>query len=340
MSTIPTQAGAVTLLDFAKSINPDGTTAAVVELLNQTNQVLDDMLWIEGNLPTGHRSTVRTGLPTAIWRQLYKGVPPSKSIRAQVDDTCGILEARSEVDKDIAELNGNTAAFRLSEADSFLEAMNQNFCQTLFYGDTSVNPERFLGLSARYSNSNAANGQNIIKAGGATAANNNSIWLLGWGENTLTGIFPKGSMAGLVHQDLGEIDAFDTATPPARFRAYADRFQWKCGLALRDWRYAVRIANIDQTNLLADTGGTTYKLIEYMIKAQARIPSLGKCRPVYYVNRTISEMLKIQAMNKSTAALSLTEGADQFGKTQFVTNFMGIPIRMCDQLISTETIVA
>ena len=337
MATLP-KAGAVTLLDFAKSINPDGTTAAVVELLNQTNEVLDDMLWIEGNLPTGHRSTIRTGLPTVVWRQLYGGVPPSKSVRAQVDDSCGMLEARSEVDKDIAELNGNTAAFRLSEADSFLESMNQTFVQTLFYGDTSVNPERFLGLSARYSSSSATNGQNIIKAGGVTANNNNSIWLLGWGENTLTGIFPKGSMAGLVHQDLGEIDAFDSSNN--RFRAFADRFQWKCGLAVRDWRYAVRICNIDQTNLLTDTGGTTFKLIELMIKAQARIPALKKCRSVFYVNRTISEMLKIQAMNKSTSALSLTEGADQFGNQQFVTNFMGIPIRMCDQLLTTEAIVS
>jgi hypothetical protein len=337
MATLP-KAGAVTLLDFAKSINPDGTTAAVVELLNQTNEVLDDMLWIEGNLPTGHRSTIRTGLPTVVWRQLYGGVPPSKSIRAQVDDSCGMLEARSEVDKDIAELNGNTAAFRLSEADSFLESMNQTFVQTLFYGDTSVNPERFLGLSARYGLSTATNGQNIIKAGGATANNNNSIWLIGWGENTITGIFPKGSSAGLVHQDLGEIDAFDSSNN--RFRAYADRFQWKCGLAVRDWRYAVRICNIDQTNLLTDTGGTTFKLIELMIKAQARIPALKKCRPVFYVNRTISEMLKIQAMNKSTAALSLTEGADQFGNQQFVTNFMGIPIRMCDQLLTTEALVS
>jgi len=216
--------------------------------------------------------------------------------------------------------------------------MNQTFVQTLFYGDTSVNPERFLGLSARYSSSSATNGQNIIKAGGATANNNNSIWLIGWGENTVTGIFPKGSMAGLIHQDLGEIDAFDGNNN--RFRAFADRFQWKCGLAVRDWRYAVRICNIDQTNLLTDTGGTTYKLIELMIKAQARIPALKKCRPVFYVNRTISEMLKIQAMNKSTSALSLTAGADQFGNQQFVTNFMGIPIRMCDQLLTTEALVS
>lgn len=337
MATLPTKAGYATLVDFARSIDPDGKPAVVAELLNQKNEVLNDMGWIEGNLPTGHRSTIRVGLPGVTWRQLYGGVQPTKSVRAQVDDACGILEARSEVDKDLADLNGNSDAFRLSEANAFLEAMNQAFTQTLFYGDTTANPERFLGLSARYSLSTATNGQNIIKAGGVTANNNNSIWLIGWGQDTITGIFPKGSNAGLIHQDLGEIDGFDGSNN--RFRALADRFQWKCGLCVRDWRYAVRIANIDQTVLAVtsggDTTGTTYKLTELMAKAVARIPSLGACKPVFYVNRTLFEMLRIQAMNKSAAALSLTEG---FG--QFQTTFLGIPIRLVDQLLSTEAIVS
>lgn len=331
MATLP-KAGGATLLDFAKSIDPNGKTAVVVELLNQTNEPLSDASSIEGNLPTGHRTTIRTGLPVAVWRQLYGGVPPSKSIRAQVDDTCGMLEARSEVDKDLADLNGNSNDFRLSEASAFLEAMNQAFVQTLFYGDTSVNPERFMGLSPRYGLSTATNGQNVIKAGGATASNNHSIWLVGWGPQAITLIFPKASQAGLIHQDLGEIDAFDGSN--YRFRALADRWQWKVGLCVRDWRYAVRICNIDNTNLLTDTTGTTYKLIEYMIKAIARVPSMSNCRPVFYANRTIKEMLAIQAMNKSTNALGLAQGADQF-----TTNFLGIPIHLADQLLATEAIV-
>ena len=334
MATLPTRTGSATLLDFAKSIDPDGKTATVVELLNQTNEVLQDMQWIEGNLPTGHRTTIRTGLPGVTWRQLYGGVQPTKSVRAQVDDTCGMLEARSEVDKDFADLNGNTNAFRLSEAQSFLEAMNEAFVQTLFYGDTSVNKERFLGLSARYNLSTAGNGQNIIKMGGSSNANN-SIWLVVWGPNTVTGIFPKASMAGLKHEDLGILDAFDSATPAGRYRAYADHWQWKCGLSLRDWRYVVRICNIDQTSLLADTAGTSVKLIEAMIKARRRVPSLNMGTPVFYVNRTIKEMLEIQAMNKSTNAIKLADGAQQFD-----TTFLGIPVRLCDQLLSTEANVA
>jgi hypothetical protein len=327
--TLP-RAGAVTLLDFAKSIDPNGSTARVIELLNQTNSILDDMLWVEGNLPTGHRTTVRTGLPTAVWRQLYQGVPASKSIRAQVDDACGMLETRSEVDKDLALLNGNTTQFRLSEGLAFVEGMNQAMAQTLFYGSTSVNPERFTGLAPRYSDSTALNGQNIIKMGGSANANT-SIWLVVWDQNTCHGIYPNGSEAGLIHQDLGEIDAFDTSTPPARYRAFADRWQWKCGISLRDWRYVVRVANIDAAALVADTAGASVKIIEAMIKAINRLPNQSMGKGVFYVNRTVRQMLMIQAMNKSTNALSLSEGAKQFE-----VNFLGVPIRLVDAILNTE----
>jgi len=335
MATLPSKAGAVTLMDFARSIDPDGKVARTVEALNQTNEVLTDALWIEGNLPTGHRTTIRNGLPTAIFRQLYAGVPASKSSRIQVDDTCGMLEARAEVDKDLVELNGNTADFRLSEASSFLEAMNQLFVSTLFYGNTNSSPQSFMGFAPRYSaiSAGGANKQNIINAGGGTANAQNSIWLVGWGEQTVAGIFPKASKAGITQEDLGLIDAFDASNN--RYRAYAEHWQWKCGLTVRDWRYAVRICNIDQAGLVADTTGTTYKLVELMLRAMARIPSMGLCRPVFYVNRTIKEMLGIQAMNKSQNALSIKEAHGQF-----TLDFFGVPIRLCDQLLSTEAVVS
>lgn len=345
MATLPTNGGAVTLTDFAKSIDPDGSTAAVIELLNQSNEVLQDMTWMEGNLPTGHRTTVRTGLPTPTWRKLYQGVQPSKSKRAQVDDACGMLEARNEVDVDLADLNGNSSSFRLSEAQAEIEGMNQSLCQALFYNDTSVNPERFMGLAPRYSSKSALNGVNIVEGGG-TGADNTSVWLVVWGKNTVTGIYPKGSSAGLQHQDLGEIDAFDTQTPPARFRAYADLWKWKCGLTVRDWRYAVRIANIDISDLVAQTGTqaptAATALMKLMIQAMARIPMMGMGTPVFYANRTVKEWLSIAALDKSQNAVTVEPAVNQFGQVSpgslgnGTTRFLGIPVRTVDQLLSTE----
>src|SRR5262252_6801849 len=126
-------ATALTMADWAKRMDDDDKTSAIVELLSQSNEILDDMLVVEGNLPTGHKTTVRTGLPTASWRLLNYGVQKSKSTTAQVIDSCGNLEAFSDIDKDLADLNGNTASFRMSETRAFLEAMSQQMAQTLIY---------------------------------------------------------------------------------------------------------------------------------------------------------------------------------------------------------------
>ena len=327
------QDGKVTLADHAKAQDPDGNIADVVELLNQTNELLTDMVWLEGNLTTGHQTTVRTGLPTAIWRKLYKGVPSSKSARAKITDSCGMLETRAEIDKDVVELNGNTAQFRLSEGYSFLEAMNQAMMSAMLYNDADINPEQPTGLAPRYSDLTAENGQNILDEGG-TSSDNTSIWLVVWGNNSVHGIYPKGSTAGLKHEDLGIGDAFDDAGD--RYRAYMDHWQWKCGLTVRDWRYVVRIANVDVSDLRNQTGTqastATTNIIDLLIKARHLIPNMGMGKPVIYANRTVRQMLDIAATKKDNYVLRITEAAGQFQ-----TDFMGMPIRTVDAILNTES---
>lgn len=328
--------GVTTLVDWAKRLDPDGKTADIVELLAQVNPIITDAMFMEGNMPTGHRTTARIGLPTVAWRLLNGGVATSKSRTAQIDEQCGMLEAWSEVDKDLCELNGNTAAFRLSEAQAFIEAMNQEAAQTLFYGNSGVNPEEFTGLSVRYSSLSAGNAQNIIDGLGA-GSDNTSIWLCSWGANTLHGIFPKGSKAGLIHEDMGLVTVNDVAAGGAsgigqgtRMRAYQDHWQWKLGIALRDWRYTVRIANIDVSNLVGESSAAN--IIKLMIKAIYRLPSTTLGRPVFYMNRTVAEMLDIQRFNAVAAAGLRYDEVD--GKQ--VMSFRGIPIRLNDALVNTE----
>ena len=341
------QNGKVTLLDVAKSFGPDGTVADVAELLSQTNEILLDMPFYEGNLPTGHEGSIRTGLPTSIWRQMYQGVPASKSARAKITDSTGNLEARSEVDKDVAELNGQVSKFRLSEADAFIEAMNQTMATAVIYGNTAVNPEQFMGLAPRFSAiSGAGNAQNIIDAGGV-GADNTSVWLVVWGQKSVFGIYPKGSKAGLFHEDLGLIDAFDANNN--RYRAYADRWQWKCGLHVKDWRYVVRIANIDVSDLssLSGTQATTATtfILRAMTRAMARIPFMGKGTPVFYANRTVKEYLSIAAQEKGQNVLavqSVEASINQLGQVSPGSvnggklTFLGVPIRTVDQITNAE----
>ena len=321
----------LTLNDWAKRIDPDGKTSFIVEQLSQTNDILDDMLFKEGNLPTGEQTTIRTGLPTVYYRLMNQGVPKSKSTTAQITENAASLEARSEVDVDVAAREGNVNAFRLSESMAFLEAMNQRQASTLFYGSAD-NPEEFVGFSPRYSDLSATNAQNII-TGGGSGSDNSSIWLIGWGPRTVHGVFPKGSKAGITHEDLGVGDAFDSSDD--RFRAYMDRFVWKNGLVVKDWRYAVRIANIDVSAIITDPDGSTTNLIELMLKAIHRIPELKSVRPSFYVNRTIGEMLDIQAMNKSNLHLSV---GNEEGNMK--NKLRGIPISIVDALTETEATVS
>lgn len=325
-----------TLLDWAKERDPDGAASVIAEVLSQTNGMLEDMMFMEGNLPTGHRTTIRTGLPTVYWRLINQGVPTSKATSAQVDEAIGLLEAWSECDVELAELGGDVAAYRMNEAIAFIEAMNQEAAQTIIYGNGSISVEEFTGLSPRYSDSTAGNGKNIIKAGGA-GADNTSIWLIAWGGQTAHGIFPKGSKAGLQHEDLGKETAeVTTGLGGSRLRVYRDRYVWKLGLALRDWRYAVRIANIDVSDLIAN-GGSAAKLIELMIKALHRLPNLNMGRPVFYMNRTVFEMLDIQRLDKVGAGGGITY-KDVDGKA--IYSFRGITIKIVDAILNTEAAVA
>jgi len=334
MATLGT--GALTLVDWAKRLDPDGKAAAVAELLSQSNEILTDMLWLEGNLPTGHRTTVRTGLPAVAWRLLNGGVTPSKSTTAQIDEQAGMLEAWSEVDKDLALLNGNVSSFRMSEAEAFIEAMNQEMAQTLFYGNAGLAAEEFTGLAPRYSAiSGATNAQNVI-TGSGSGSDNSSIYLVGWGQNSIHGIFPKGSKAGLIHEDFGEQTvSVGTGIGGAKMRAFQERFQWKAGIALKDWRYVVRIPNIDISNLVAKSSAAD--LIELMIKAIHRIPQLQRCKPTFYMNRSCFQMLDIQRRDDVISGGGLVfDNVD--GKQQ--ASFRGIPVRLCDQLLETEAAVS
>ena len=351
MATMPlVSSGRNTLIDIAKSYGPDGKVATVAELLNQSNELIQYMNFVEGNLPTGHKGVVRTGLPTVQLRSFYRGVKVSKSGRATIEDVCAMAEGRNEIDKDLADLNGNTAAYRLSEGLAFIEAMNQTFAQQLVYGDTSINPDGVLGLAPRYNSLSATNAQNIIDAGG-TGSDNTSVWLIVWGENTVTGIYPKGSQAGLQQQDLGEIDAFDENND--RFRAYAELWKWKFGLHVKDWRYAVRIANIDVSDLTGQTGTQAITaatwLNKLMIKALARIPSMGMGTATFMASRTVKEMLSVAALDKSQNALSFTQGVNQYGTVAPGSvagqgtgiqggqlQFMGVPVLTVDQILATE----
>jgi len=325
-----------TLMDLAKATDPDGGIADIVEILAETNEVLDDMTWVEGNLTTGNRTSIRTGLPTPTWRKMYGGVQPDKGSQAQVDDTCGMLEAYAEVDKALADLSNNTAAFRMVEEKAHLEGLNQEIVDTMFYGNEDSEPEAFTGFSPRFNDLSADNSDNII-AGGGSGSDNASIWLVVWSPQTCFGIIPKGSVAGLQRSDLGEVTIEDASdgSNTGRMQAYRTHYRWDAGLCVRDWRYVVRIANIDKSALTKDAASGA-DLPDLMFQAMTQIPNLSLGRAAWYMSRNTMSFVRRQCTN-ATSGSTLT--IDNVGG-KMVTNFSGIPLRRCDSLSADEALVS
>jgi len=259
-----------------------------------------------------------------------------------------MLEDRSEIDVDVATLNGNSNEFRLGEAVAHIEGMNQTMAEALIYGDATLHPERFNGLAQRYASLSGTIGAQNVISGGGSGNDQTSVWLVGWGKNTVHGIYPKGSQAGLVHRDLGEIDAFDASNN--RYRALAELFQWKCGLHVKDWRYVVRIANIDTVDMagVSGTQATTAAtfLPKLMIKALARIPNRGMANCVFYANRSVKEMLSIMALEKNQNVLSIQAAAQEFGAVSPGSvesgrlRFLRVPLRTVDRIDNTEATIS
>ena len=174
------------------------------------------------------------------------------------------------------------------------------------------------------------------------------MWLLGWGDNTTFGIYPKGSTAGLLYEDKGDIvPAYDASGN--QFEAYRSYFQWKLGLAIKNWQYNVRIANIDTTTSAGGLFSTTPPdLFVFMSQAVVKLPTASRrasgitevdapddpspgINPAFNMNRTVRAALDVQAIRDKNVLLQFREYAGEP-----VMMFRDIPVRVSDALTNAE----
>lgn len=319
------------LVDLYKRQDETLEVATIIEMLMQTNEILNDAVAMEANQGTKHRTTVRTGLPDVTWGRLYKGISQSKSATQQVEDTTGFAEALSTIDKRLLDISGNPNAVRLSEAQGFIEAMNQEVADKLFYGDDVTTPEEFMGFAERFDDLSAQNGGQIVDGGG-TGADNTSVWFIMWGDNQSHLIYPSGTRAGLQRDDKGEQRVTDSNGDP--YYAVEELFRWHVGLTVRDWRYVARIANIDVSELRAGN----VDIFDLMRKAFWKLRSHAQSggRLAIYANSDILEALDADSTpTKGTSGSFVRLTPDQQdGKV--VMDYRGIPVRQVDALRVNE----
>ena len=303
----------------------------VIELMNQSNDCLNDIPWMEANQTDGHLTRIRTGLPDVYWRRLYQGTPPSKSAWSQVKEGCGLLEAIMELDLEETRLYGDKAkTFRLSEGQAFTESMRQKVAHTLFYGDNSVSPDEFNGFAKRYP---AKDSPNVLDAGG-TSGTMTSLYLVSWGANAVHGIYPKGSQGGLDHKDLGEYMAVDE--DGRKFEVAGDKYNWRCGLAVRDWRAVVRLANVPVELLNKRKGESGFVDLQALtVQAKNRMPQHLRDKAVWYCNQDALTALELQSTDAGNVHLVY---GDLFN-SHAIPSLHGRPVRQCDAISSKESII-
>jgi hypothetical protein len=329
MSTIG--ATFIDLIDAYKRQDETRQAAVIIELLKKKNAVLEDAIAIECNSGTRHLTTVRTGLPSVAWGRLYQGIPQSKSETAQVYDTTGFVEALSTVDERLLEITKNPNALRMSEAEAFLEAMAQEAATRLFYGNTATDPEQFMGFAPRFSDLGAPNGGQIVDAGG-TGSDNTSIWFVPWGDTECHLLYPEGTKAGVTRQDQGRQRVLDGSSNP--YYVLEELFRWHLGLAVRDWRKVVRVANIDVSNLQAGS----VDIYSYMRKAFWRFNKhrVEGGKMAIYCNADVLEALDADTTptTGTTASFVRLKPTEVDGKE--VMAYRGIPVRQVDAIVNTE----
>jgi hypothetical protein len=337
-----------TLLDVSTRLDPKGEIPEIAELLSQTNEMNDDIPYVEANGKTRHEFVFRTSIPGGYYRSYNQGVPYSKSTTGKASVAVASLQDYSQVDMELAEDSGNPQAFCESEDMAFLEGMSQTVAETFMYGNSVSNPSAFMGLASFYNTINPAtakNATNVINAGG-TGASNTSMWLCCWSPRTLYGVYPERSKAGLTMEDKGQtVPAYDSLGN--RFEAYTVWFRQRVGLCPQDWRYTVRIANID-TTAAGLAGPNAPDLFALMAEAVILPPALGKLsginrtdaprdpgssvRPVWYCNRTSRHWMDIQSMRNRNVLQSINDYAGNP-----TTGWRGVPIKIVDQILVTES---
>lgn len=325
----------MTLLDFAKSKEPDGKTISdTIELMNQSNPLLEDGSAEASNGTYGDRVTFRRTLPTVGSAKINKGVTRSKSEVDQRQDVIGMFAGRSEVDVRIEKVEGtgNMAKKRLEEDQGFEEAFSQYLTTEALYGSVAVDESSFDGLLTRMNSLNPGTSMTTSQVrsldGAGSGGDLSSILVVDWGPRAVRWIFPPNTVAGLSIEDRGKQQVLDNDSNP--FDAYVTAYDWFLGLGVKDPRHMARLANVDVSAALAAT--PTNKILDSLELLMTYMPEPNGAQRVLYCPIAIWAAFNKQARAYANLALSIE---DYLGKP--TPHFWGYPIRKVEKMSITET---
>lgn len=325
--------GYVTMLDVAKKGN------RVAEVLSLRNSALKDIPYTQMNEGTIHKESIRSFLPSPVYRKANQGLAPTKGGLEERTFSASHFESRSSIDQMVAERGGKDRVKinRWNQAMAHIQGMANEHGTNLIYGSPSGEGNKEPGLAdIYYSVSSTVNTyKNVIDFNG-TGSDNTSVYLVNWGPDSIFGVYPAGTTAGLSRTDysaggkLVQIPMLDASGAASNYYGYDEIFKIDHGLVVKDWRQAVRICNIDVSDF---SGASPADLLSAMVIAMYKLDSL-EGNPVFYCNRLVHAVMHKLALSQVKAGGGLT--FMNYGG-EMVLSFNGIPVRIMDAIAINET---
>jgi len=332
----------ITLRDVNSGRKPDGSMDTdVVEIMAQENPVLQDIPWRECSKGREDVTTIRTGMPKATLRMFYEGVVGSKSTKKQVTNACCTVSTAIEVDMRQYRQTKDKEAYLADERRAHADVAGQGIARLLWYGDTKDDPRGINGIFrtlSEYAPNGCADDKiaafYCLNGGGAQGGSLRSISLVGWGNKSVHGLYPEGTSMGL---DIGELkdDYVDVENPDGstgRLLMGIQEMNWEAGLAIRDYRYMGRIANIDLATAFNANGVPDYT--EMLRRLVCRVKGEGVNQRLYMC-RMMFEVLAVQFGRKTQE--NAIKYPDLMQKLD--GSILGIPVSYNDALNCDEVAV-
>lgn len=333
----------ITMRDLASGLKVDGKLDhEIVELLAQSNPILDDIPFVEANAGPNNKTTIRTGLPSATWRKAYQGIQASKGSKQQVINTSGQVSTKLEVDKLLYDADPNKTAFLSDEITAHMQALGNDAAEVLFYGSIKADAAKINGFGTFYGTLGSTGTDpkvashyvfNGAKASEPSGSARRSIWLMNWGNQTMRGFYPQGTSGGIKRSEFKTVDVVDEDNG-GTFEALRQYFYWDFGLDVRDFRFGGRIANVELDKMLEATGQPAY--LELMDQLETRVMTASNTRRTWYMSKQVFERLRV-LFGRATRSNAIEYKQVDQRKTH---TLFDCPVRMCDALDTNEAVVS
>lgn len=352
---MPLNSDVFTIVDAARQ---QSQSVKFAELLTQRNDIVGMLPMEECNSGDSHVSSQETKLPQVFVRRFNRGVPTSMTSEATMrfgtimyESTCSIdvEHAKREYPKFLQKAQGNSTValkmYREKKSGRFGQAMAQQVAEALIYGDED-GPNRTHGLLSLMNDNTAENNRNIINGGSTTQNLNTSIYLVTLSDEVISMLYPQGTAGGLETYDEGRQTVTTQRRPTtagertgdialATLPMLLERFSWRVGLGVYDWRGVGRICNINAAEARAGDAGRT-SLLDAMTKLDNSVDGPTNAKRIWLMNKDMKEAVELEADDWIKNSTSVTyENVD--GRT--VTKVRGHAIHLVDRIMNNEALV-